>query len=68
MARLWNGTLTRGVEAGTVIGEIRDEFGFTIVLTGTKAATGYAITGTPGPIPAEYWIECIDGPKPDVST
>jgi hypothetical protein len=48
--KVW-GTLEEGEAPGTVIGELRDEFGVVFILTGTLHRTTYSLEGVPGPTP-----------------
>jgi hypothetical protein len=56
----WTGELRRESD-GVIVGTLRDNFGFTIELRGVRTGASYAVTGTPGPTPEEFWIEEIDG-------
>lgn len=53
---LWTGSIVRGSVSDTITGELRDPFGFSIAITGTKAEGGYTIVGTPGPVPEDLWL------------
>jgi hypothetical protein len=61
----YTGELTKGTEPNTVVGEIRDQFGWPIILTGVldPATRAYVLTGTLGPTPAALHIATIDGPR-----
>jgi hypothetical protein len=61
----YTGELRRGTEPNTVVGEIRDQFGWVIHITGTldPATRAYALTGTLGATPAALHIATIDGPR-----
>jgi hypothetical protein len=49
----YTGTLRRGTDRDTIVGEIRDTCGWAIQLTGTRQADGtYAIVGVLGELPA----------------
>jgi hypothetical protein len=61
----YTGELRRGTEPNTVVGEIRDQFGWPIILTGVldPATRAYVLTGTLGPTPPSLHIAAIDGPR-----
>jgi hypothetical protein len=55
------GHLQRGTEPNTIVGELRDPtFGFVYVLSGTRTAEGYALEGTPGPVPDDLKLPWDD--------
>jgi hypothetical protein len=49
----WSGTLRRGEQPNTVVGEIADSIGsYSIAITGTRTADGsYALVGVPEACP-----------------
>ncbi len=49
----WSGTLRRGTEPNTIVGEIADSIGsYSIAITGTRGPDGsYALVGVPAPCP-----------------
>lgn len=54
MSRNLTGTLRRGPTPNTVEGELRDQFGPALLLTGTRQPDGsYTLTARPAPIPPE---------------
>jgi hypothetical protein len=61
----YTGTLTKGDAPGTMVGEIKDKFGWVIHITGTldPATRSYAIEGRLGPTPPALHIDTIDGPR-----
>jgi hypothetical protein len=61
----YTGTLSKGTEPNTVVGEIRDQFGWVIELRGTldPATREYRLEGRLGPTPAALHIDTIDGPR-----
>ena len=64
MSAKYTGMLKRD-ETGAIVGELRDEWGWTIALTATPAdGGGYALVGTLGEPPDSLRIAAIDGPKP----
>ena len=59
----YTGMLKRD-ETGAIVGELRDEWGWTIALTATPAdGGGYALVGVLGEPPEHARIEGIDGPQ-----
>ena len=63
MTAVWTGTMRRGKEAGTVTGELRDEWGWVVTLHGTHAPDGsYTLTGTLGKPPSTLRVVGIDKP------
>lgn len=60
---VWNGYLERGEQSGTVKGELTDEWGWTVFITGTlRPEGGYRLTGTLGPVPPSLTCPIIDDP------
>jgi hypothetical protein len=61
----YTGELRRGTEPNTVVGEIRDQFGWPIILTGVldTATREYRLEGRLGPTPPSLHIAAIDGPR-----
>jgi hypothetical protein len=56
----WSGSLSRDLATGGLVGEIHDPFGFSIRIVATRGTGCYAVTGTPGAVPAAYAIPLID--------
>lgn len=54
------GHLRKDPATGEIGGEIRDEWGFSYVLTCTRAADGYEIIATRGPTPDNAKIPFLD--------
>lgn len=64
-ATLYTGSIRRGFEDGIIVGTLRDQWGWTIELYGTRAADGsYTLTGRLGEVPAAFRIPAIDGDAP----
>lgn len=59
----YTGELRKGDEPGTVVGTIRDIFGWPIEIRGTldKATGTYVLEGRLGRVPDTLRIEAIDG-------
>jgi hypothetical protein len=60
----WTGYLGRDLETGGLVGEIRDNQGFSIRLVATRGTGCYAVTGTPCAVPEVYAIPLIDDEAP----
>ena len=60
----WTGWLKRGDEAGTVVGELKDSWGWPIEITGRldKDAGGYVLEGRTGTIPESMAVPIVDDP------
>lgn len=59
---LYRGTLRRGEQDGTIVGTLKDTWGWTIGLFGTRNNDGsYTLTGRLGEVPAAFRVEAIDG-------
>jgi hypothetical protein len=67
---VYTGWLKKGETPNTIIAEIKDKFGWPIILTGVldPATRTYALTGTLGPTPASLHIATIDGPRAECGT
>ena len=59
----YTGELRKGEEPGTVVGTLKDAWGWEIAITGTLVAgtATYALTGVLGAVPDSLRIETIDG-------
>lgn len=59
---IYTGELKRGTEPGTVVGEIRDAFGWAIYIRGTlrEEGGGYTLVGTLGPTPESLKLPLVD--------
>lgn len=63
-AIIWTGWLKRGEQAGTVVGELKDTWGWPIEIKGTldKENGGYVLTGTTGTVPDALRVPIVDDP------
>lgn len=63
---VWTGHLERGDAPGTVRGEITDEWGWHVYLTGTlRPEGGYRLEGRLGPVPPALACPIVDDPVVD---
>jgi hypothetical protein len=63
-AMIWTGWLKRGESPGTIVGELKDHWGWVVTLAGSldKEGGGYALQGRLGAAPATLRVEAIDDP------
>lgn len=63
-AVIWNGWLKRGEAAGTVVGELKDSWGWPIEIEGTldKENGGYILRGRTGTVPDSLRVPIVDAP------
>lgn len=61
---IWTGWLKRGETQGTVQGEITDQWGWSVYITGTldKENGGYRLEGRLGPPPDSLRVPIVDDP------
>jgi len=59
---VWKGWLQRGDAPGTVVGELRDSWGWVVSITGTldRENGGYTLEGRLGDPPAALRIPIVD--------
>lgn len=64
----YTGELKKGDSPNTIVGVIRDSWGWEIHLIGTRNDSGgYTLSGSLGPTPPALWINAIDGPTGDAA-
>lgn len=61
---IWTGWLKRGPTAGTVVGELKDSWGWPIEIEGEldKEAGGYILRGRTGAVPDALKVPIVDSP------
>ena len=61
-ATIWTGWIKRGELPGTIVGELKDSWGWTVALAGSldKEGGGYALQGRLGKAPDSLLVEAID--------
>jgi hypothetical protein len=58
---IWTGTLQKGTEPGTVVGELRDRFGWVVTIRGVLQHGGeYRLEGVLGDPPPALRIHGLD--------
>jgi hypothetical protein len=59
---IWTGWIKKGELPGTIVGELKDSWGWPIAIAGTldKEGGGYVLQGRLGKVPDNLHIEAID--------
>jgi hypothetical protein len=63
-ATIWTGWIKRGELPGTIVGELKDHWGWTVTLAGAldQEGGGYSLQGRLGKVPDSLRIDAIDDP------
>ncbi len=63
-ATIWTGWIKRGELPGTIVGELRDSWGWTVTLAGAldQEGGGYSLQGRLGKAPDSLRVDAIDDP------
>ena len=63
-ATIWTGWIKRGELPGTIVGELKDHWGWTVTLAGAldQEGGGYSLQGRLGKAPDSLRIDAIDDP------
>ena len=63
-ATIWTGWIRKGELPGTIVGELRDSWGWVVTLAGAvdPEGGGYSLQGRLGAAPATLRVEAIDDP------